>query len=119
MEQVLKEIGERVRRARLAKGMSQNALADALDVSPSYISKIEGGKNAMTVTVLIGITDTLDVSADWILRNNTTASAEITAAEFNKLMSDCTAEERERLMGMLQKIKDMLREATQSKYGDT
>ena len=47
---MLKEIGKRVRTARCAKGMSQAQLAVALHVSSPYISHIEQGKQAMSIT---------------------------------------------------------------------
>lgn len=109
MEQRLKEIGARVRKARLAKSYSQSQLAEILDVSPQYISNIEAGKNAMSIVMLMKIVDTLGVSADWVLRCNTQEAVQITTNEFNVLLKDCTPEERDALMRMLQGMKDTIR----------
>ena len=47
MDEILQQIGERVREARLAKHMSQMELAEAIGMSVSFISNIEVGKQAM------------------------------------------------------------------------
>ena len=71
MDRFLRDLGERVKRARQERGLSQSDLAERLGLSDAYISKIEMGKNAMTVTVLAKLSDALGVSTDWLLRNQT------------------------------------------------
>ena len=51
---MLKQIGERVRGARLSRHMSQAQLAAAIDVSVPYISHIEQGKQAMSIVEKYG-----------------------------------------------------------------
>jgi transcriptional regulator with XRE-family HTH domain len=45
-------IGQELRAARQRIGLSQTALADRLEVSPAYISKIEAGRANLTVGAL-------------------------------------------------------------------
>ena len=42
-----KEIGERIRKARIARKMSQQELANTANISLPHISDIERGKQAM------------------------------------------------------------------------
>lgn len=114
MEKQLKEIGERVRKARLAKGMSQAQLAEALNISPPYVSNIETGKHIMKITTLIKLTEALEVSNDWILRNATRESNEYTSTEFDQVMGDCSPTEKANLMRMLINLKESLRDARAS-----
>lgn len=44
MENYLKEVGARVKEARMRKRLSQAQLADLLGLTPPYISNIETGK---------------------------------------------------------------------------
>ena len=67
MDETLKLIGDRLRQIRLIRKMSQNELAEATDLSASFISNIEQGKQAMSVKALIAIAQVLDVSTDWLL----------------------------------------------------
>lgn len=105
----LKEIGERVRSARMAKHMSQAELAEKLYVTPTYISNLEQGKNTMSILVFQRITETLGVSSDWLLRANTPELAAISDAEISALLQDCDASEREMLTQTLIHVKAALR----------
>ena len=98
---MLKEIGVRVRMARNTKRLSQAQLAAALQVSAPYISHIEQGKQAMSVITLSKICDTLEVSADWILRNATPESKRIADEELAIMMKDCLPAEREAIIKMV------------------
>ena len=60
-------IGQRLRDARLAKGMSLRHLADRLGVSPSLISQIETGRARPSVSTLYAIAAELSVSLDELL----------------------------------------------------
>lgn len=48
----LRRLGERVREQRRSRGLTQEALAEALDLSVAYVSLIErGGRNPPFTTV--------------------------------------------------------------------
>ena len=113
MDKLLREIGDRVKQVRLARGLSQSELAEKLGLSDAYVSKIELGKNAMSVTVLIKLSDTLDVSADWLLRNRTREAREISVDEVEAMFMDCSPAERNTLMKLLQEMKTAFRDLKQ------
>lgn len=56
----LEAIGNRIQKARKAKGLSQEALAELLDVSRNYVGMIERGERNPSVLTLIQIGITLD-----------------------------------------------------------
>ncbi len=66
----LRRLGERIREQRRTKGMTQENLAQALDLSVAYVSLIErGGRNPPYTTVLqiaraLGITPGRIVTED-------------------------------------------------------
>ena len=119
MEQVIKAIGQRVRKARLAKHMSQAELAEALNISPSFMSNIETGKNAMSVATLYQMCELLDVSADWLLRCRSNEGREYTVDELRQLINDCTPAEAEALLSVFQFAKDKFRGVIQSDKTDS
>ncbi len=50
---VLRRLGDRVRRTRRSRGLTQEALAEALSLSVAYVSLIErGGRNPPFTTVV-------------------------------------------------------------------
>lgn len=60
-------MGDRLREARQARGMSLRTLADRLGVSPSLISQVETGRAKPSVSTLYAIANELGVSLDELL----------------------------------------------------
>ncbi len=61
------DIGSRIRQLRNASAMTQEKLADEMNVSVQYISKLELGKVGMSIDTLIRLCEILKASADYIL----------------------------------------------------
>lgn len=64
---LLKDLGNRIRTRREQRGLKQQDLANALDLSPQAVSKWERGENAPDVGVLEPLARLLDVTVDWLL----------------------------------------------------
>ena len=67
-EMLLKQIGARISARRRELNITQEQLAEKMDVSIQMISNLEGGKKAIRPENLIKLCLSLDVSADYILR---------------------------------------------------
>ena len=52
-----KELGNRIKKARLHQNLTQEQLAEMLDISVSYVSLIERGSRNATVETLLAIAD--------------------------------------------------------------
>ena len=61
------DIGKRIRTCRLAKGMTQEQLANEVGVVVTHISHIETGNSVPSLKTLIDIINALDCSADELL----------------------------------------------------
>jgi transcriptional regulator with XRE-family HTH domain len=55
------ELGERVREARLALGLSQDALATRLGIDRSAVARVEGGQRQVSALELMRLSETLEV----------------------------------------------------------
>ena len=110
MDEQLVQIGKRIRKARKEKGLSQLELAEATGLSVPFISNVENGKQTMNIKALISISDALGVSADWILRNNTSQALNITADEISAELAGCSSREREIILKFVQDIKSSIRQ---------
>jgi transcriptional regulator with XRE-family HTH domain len=64
-EQAVETVGERLRRLRLERGLSQRQLAEP-GISYAYISRIEGGARRPSVKALRKLARKLEVSADYL-----------------------------------------------------
>jgi transcriptional regulator with XRE-family HTH domain len=61
-------LGEKIRKLRIKKGLSQEKLARLADISYNTIVKIESGaSNNPTIQTLSGIANALDVSLDELI----------------------------------------------------
>ena len=62
-----KILGERLHDSRIKRGITQQQIADLLEVALSRISELEHGKTSTTFANLVKIADFLDVSTDYLL----------------------------------------------------
>lgn len=60
-------LGEKIRKARKEKHLTQEQLAEACDLSTAHIGHIERGTRALSIESLITISEVLNVSTDYLL----------------------------------------------------
>ena len=66
------DLGRRIREERQKLNLTQEKLAEAINVSTAYIGQIERGRRCPTLDTLICIANTLGVSIDYLLRESLT-----------------------------------------------
>lgn len=64
---MLQDLGHRIRCQREKRGLRQNDIANALQISPQAVSKWERGENAPDIALLVPLARLLGVSLDWLL----------------------------------------------------
>jgi predicted transcriptional regulator/transcriptional regulator with XRE-family HTH domain len=77
-------VGSRVRQLRGERGFSQAALAQMLEISPSYLNQIEHDVRPLTVAVLLRITEVFGVDATFFASQDDTRLV----AELREVMID-------------------------------
>lgn len=83
-------IGKRIKRAREDKGLTQEKLAEALEVSNAYISKIERGKTTVGLARLSEISTVLEESVEYLLNGTNNASADYLRNEITDMLEGCS-----------------------------
>ncbi len=63
----LVEIGKRIQNRRKQRGLTQEQLADLMNVSIQMISNLERGNKAVRIDNLLSLSKILNVSTDYIL----------------------------------------------------
>lgn len=63
-----KLVGENVKKARIAKGMTQEELAEKSGFSQQYISGLESGRRNPTIVTIYEIAQALGVSHEVLVR---------------------------------------------------
>ena len=77
----LKSIGERISKQRKLLGITQECLAEEMDVSIQMISNLERGVKAVRIDNLVKISRILNVTTDYILMGEKTARDADTLSE--------------------------------------
>ena len=85
-EKLLKEIGIRISTVRKSLKMTQEELAEKMDVSVQMISNLELGKKAVRPENIVKLCNVLNISADYMLRGvQTTADYTVFVDRYKKL----------------------------------
>lgn len=79
--------GQRVKKLRTDKGLTQTQLADRLYISESYIALIEGDKRNPSMDIVAGLADFFHVTSDYLIKSVPTDAAEQSAKEWSELIS--------------------------------
>ena len=60
----IRELGEAIRAARMRKGLTQEALAELLDITPIHLKNIESSRRKPSVPLLFALMELLGFSVD-------------------------------------------------------
>ena len=93
----LKAIGRRIKIAREQKGLTQEALAELLDLTPMHISVIERGFKPTKLETFCRIANVLGVSADTLLQDVIDCSAASVPSGLDDLLKDLPIKERRKI----------------------
>jgi transcriptional regulator with XRE-family HTH domain len=89
-----KIIGRRVKESRIQMHMSQEKLAELVDMSVTYISHIETAKRQASLKSLVRIADVLGLTVDNLLNGNQANDPAEYQEDMARLMEGCTSCEK-------------------------
>ena len=96
-------IGERLKKARTDKKLTQEKLAEKLDVSIAFLSRIERGSSHISLKWLSQICDILEISEGSILNGSSNNSSTYLSSEFDELIKN-TSPEKQKLIYKIAKV---------------
>lgn len=99
-------IGERLKKARTDKGLTQEKLAEKLDVSIAFLSRIERGSSHISLKRLSQICDILQISEGSILNGSSNNSNSYLSSEFGELLKNATPEKQKLIYKMAKIINE-------------
>ena len=73
-EKLLQNIGERIAERRRELGLTQESLAEKMNVSVQMVSNLENGKKGIRPENLVKLCDALSVSTDYVLLGKSSPS---------------------------------------------
>lgn len=87
-------LGQKLRDARQKKGYTQHALAEMADIGNVYLGEIERGSKMPSLNIFVKLIEALDVSADYILRDELTSGKEYIYDELTQKLKNLTPKQR-------------------------
>lgn len=103
------DVGQRIKRLRMEKGLTQERLSEAIGVGPSHMSHIESGSTVPSLEVFIAILNALDCSADELLCRETKTGKPLLNSWLTEIVADCDPTETKILSDIVIAAKQTLR----------
>lgn len=97
-------IGQRLKQARLSKNLTQEDLAEQIDISVAFLSRVERGNSHINLKRLTQICKLLDVDEGYILNGVSSTSENYLTKEFSDLLQKCTPEKQRLIYDIAQVI---------------
>ncbi len=98
------KIGQRIRKIRKAHGLSQEELAEKINISTTHMSHIETGNTKLSLPVFVDIAAALEVRMDDLLETPM-ATSSAAMEEIAQVMERCTAGEAKVIAEIVQAAK--------------
>jgi len=103
-------IGKRIREIRKKRKISQSALSEIIDKTPTLVSYIESGIRGMSLETIVAIANALEVSVDVLLSDNLAINSRSFMYDISEIMSGLTVYERTVIIESMKSLKETLRE---------
>lgn len=87
------DIGVRVRKIRIEKGITQRKLADMIEMTTTHISHIENGTTKLGLPTIVDIANALDTTVDNLLCGSIKNSGGEYLGDLSEIISGCTPTE--------------------------
>ncbi|ROR23957.1 DNA-binding XRE family transcriptional regulator [Mobilisporobacter senegalensis] len=84
-----KELGAAIKKARMENKITQEKLAEMLDISPVHIKQLEAGTRMPSVELLYNLAITLNISVDDVFFQRKPSDAEL-LGKIERILSICT-----------------------------
>lgn len=97
-------IGSRIKQARLAKNMTQEDLADKIDISIAFLSRVERGNSHINLKRLNQLCGLLDVSEGYLLNGASSSSDNYLDKEFTDLIKSVSPEKQKLIYNVAKTI---------------
>ena len=109
MELDYKAIGKRIKIARIKADLTQERLAEMVEISPTHMSNIETGTTRVSLTAIVSLANALSVTVDDLLCDSVVKSKVQYEKDIAGILADCDEYEIRMVKDMAQALKETLR----------
>lgn len=97
-------LGQRIREERLRLHLTQAQLAEAIDISDTYMGSIERGERSLTLDTLVRLVNRLGVTVDYLLADSVSDSDSNIMEQFKQLIDGQSMERKQLAISVLRTI---------------
>lgn len=95
-------LGDQIRRVRKEKGLTQEKLSELAGITPNYLGEIERGIKTPGTDVLAKLSEALQVSMDYLLRNEVESGKHYIYDELTRKLENLTPKQRKTAVDILE-----------------
>lgn len=99
-----KRLGERIRQERLRLNLTQAQLAEAIDISDTYMGAIERGERSLTLDTLVRLVNRLGVTIDYLLADSVSDNDTNILNQFKQITDGQPIERKQMAINVLRTI---------------
>lgn len=99
-----RRIGEKLRTIRLSKNLTQEYIANAVDINTSHISNIENNRVKVSLSTLVQICNALDTTVDYVLSEEYNDSSSAIEQEILHELHTCSNETKEQILKIVKAL---------------
>lgn len=95
---VQKIIGRRIQEIRKQRGLTQEQMAERVNISPHYLSALERGVYNIKLDLLVDILNILNCSADEVFQDVVDSSSKIKASQLSEKLKGLPLQEQRKIL---------------------
>lgn len=99
-----KRLGVRIREERLRLNLTQAELAEAIDISDTYMGAIERGERSLTLDTLVRLVNRLGVTVDYMLADSVSDNDSNILEQFKQITDGQPLERKQLAIKVLRTI---------------
>ena len=97
----LEAVGRRIKEARIKRGLTQEQLAEKLNLSSDHISVLERGAKPPRFETFIAIANALETDANFLLSDVLAVSPAIASTQLSEKLSALPTQEQKKILRIL------------------
>lgn len=99
-----KRLGEHIRKERLRLNLTQAQLAEAIDISDTYMGAIERGERCLTLDTLVRLVTRLGVTIDYLLSDSVPNNNDNIIDQFKQIIDRQPMERKQLAINVLRTL---------------
>lgn len=99
-----KRLGKRIREERQRLNLTQAQLAEAIDISDTYMGAIERGERSLTLDTLVRLVNRLGVTVDYLLSDSVSDNDSNIMNQFKQIIDRQPIERKQMAINVLRAI---------------